>query len=79
MPADKNGDFLRRPPSSIEAEQAVLGAVISNNRALERISEFLRPEHFTEGLHQKIYAAALRLVEKGHLADAITILKFLGG
>ncbi len=37
---------LREPPHNIEAEKAVLGAIFAENRAYERVSEFLRPEHF---------------------------------
>ena len=70
-----SGDFLRKPPASVEAEQAVLSAIITNNKALER--EFLRPEHFVEVMHQKIYDACLRLIEKGHLADTITLKNYL--
>ncbi len=73
------GDFLRKPPSSVEAEQAVISAVISNNRALERVSEFLKPEHFIEVMHQKIFEACQRLIEKGHLADTITLKNYLEG
>ena len=77
--ATKNvsGDFLRKPPASIEAEQAVLSAIITNNKALEKVSEFLKPEHFVEVMHQKIYEACLRLIEKGHLADIITLKNYL--
>ena len=72
-----NGDFLRKPPASVEAEQAVLSAIITNNRALEKVSEFLKPEHFVEVMHQKIYDACLRLSEKGHVVDTITLKNFL--
>jgi replicative DNA helicase len=77
MAENAKGDFLRKPPASVEAEQAVLSSIITNNKAFERVSEFLRPEHFTEGLHRKIYEACSRLVEKGHLADAITVKNYL--
>ena len=72
-----NGDFLRRPPSSIEAEQALLSAIITNNKALEKVSEFLRAEHFIEVAHNKIYDACTKLIEKGHLADIITLKNYL--
>ena len=36
----------RVPPHNFEAEQALLGAILLNNRAIERVSEFLRAEHF---------------------------------
>jgi len=74
---DNRGDSLRRPPANVEAEQALLGAMLLNTRVLERVSEYLRPEHFVEAMHQKIYAAALTLSEKGHLVDAITVKNFL--
>ena len=38
----------RIPPQNSEAEQALLGAILSNNRALEKVSEFLLPEHFRQ-------------------------------
>ncbi len=72
-----NGDFLRKPPSSVEAEQAVLSAILLSNKALESMSEFLRPQHFVELTHQKIYEACLNLIEKGHLADTITLKNYL--
>lgn len=72
-----NGDFLRRPPSSVEAEQALLSAIITNNKALEKVSEFLRNEHFIEKAHQIIYDACVKLIEKGHLADIITLKNYL--
>ena len=72
-----NGDFLRQTPSSIEAEQALLSAIITNNKAIEKVSEYLRPEHFVEIAHKKIYDACLKLIEKGHLADIITLKNYL--
>ncbi len=74
---NKNGNFLRRPPSSVEAEQALLSAIITNNRAIEKVSEFLRPEHFVELSHKKIYETCAKLIEKGHLADVITLKNYL--
>jgi len=73
----KSGDFLRRPPASVEAEQAVLSAIITNNKAFERVADFLRAEHFSEGLHGRIYGACVTLIEKGHLADVITLKNYL--
>jgi replicative DNA helicase len=74
---DKAGNFLRKPPASVEAEQALLSAILSNNRVLERVSEYLLPEHFAEAAHRKIYDACMKLAEKGHLADAITVKNYL--
>ncbi|MDR3126733.1 MAG: replicative DNA helicase [Rickettsiales bacterium] len=74
---NKNGDFLRKPPASVEAEQALLSAILSNTRVLERVSEYLLPEHFVEAAHRRIYDACAKLSEKGHLVDAITVKNYL--
>ncbi len=63
----------RHPPSNDRAEMALLGALLANNKAYERISEFLAPEHFVDPVHGRIYQAIVRRVEAGQLADAITL------
>ncbi|MFI3241568.1 MAG: replicative DNA helicase [Alphaproteobacteria bacterium] len=63
-------------PQNIEAEQALLGAIIANNKSFEKISEFLRPEHFADPIHSKIYEVLLKLITKGHVADVITLKNY---
>ncbi len=63
----------RLPPSNLQAEQALLGALLANNRAYERVSEFLAPEHFADPIHGRVFAAIQRRVEAGQLADAVTL------
>ncbi|HLJ06500.1 MAG TPA: DnaB-like helicase N-terminal domain-containing protein, partial [Acetobacteraceae bacterium] len=63
----------RLPPSNLQAEQALLGALLANNRAYERVSEFLSPEHFADPIHGRIYQAIVRRIEAGQLADAVTL------
>jgi replicative DNA helicase len=63
----------RRPPSNMEAEQALLGALLANNLAYERVSDFLLPDHFVDGIHGRIFAAVARRIEAGQLADAVTL------
>ncbi len=63
----------RLPPANLEAEQALLGALLANNKAYERVSEFLEPEHFADAVHGRIFAAIRRRVENGQLADAVTL------
>ncbi len=63
----------RLPPSNVQAEQALLGALLANNRAYERVSEFLAPEHFADPIHGRIFQAIARRVEAGQLADAVTL------
>ena len=64
---------LRLTPCDIETEQALLGAILINNDAFERVSSFLQPEHFQEPLHQRIYEAIGRVVRKGQLASPVTL------
>ncbi|WP_354189199.1 replicative DNA helicase [Bartonella silvatica] len=68
---------FRQLPYNIEAEQALLGATLVNNDAFDRVSDFLKPEHFFEPLHQKIYDVLSRLIKKGKVADPITIKPFI--
>jgi replicative DNA helicase len=63
----------RLPPSNLAAEQALLGALLANNKAYERVSEFLAAEHFADPIHGRIYQAIQRRVEAGQLADVVTL------
>src|ERR1700761_547839 len=63
----------RLPPSNVQAEQALLGALLANNKAYERVSEFLAAEHFADPIHGRIYQAISRRVEAGQLADPVTL------
>src|SRR5580698_5821170 len=63
----------RLPPSNLQAEQALLGALLANNKAYERISEFLAPDHFADPIHGRIYQAIARRIEAGQLADAVML------
>ncbi|MBB5374115.1 replicative DNA helicase [Acidocella aromatica] len=63
----------RLPPSNVQAEQALLGALLANNKAYERVSEFLTAEHFADPIHGRIYAAIQRRCEAGQIADPVTL------
>ena len=60
-------------PHNIEAEQALLGALLYNNLSYEHVSDFLRPEHFSHQAHGSIYSAIVLLLEKGQVADPVTL------
>ncbi|MBE1236339.1 replicative DNA helicase [Phaeovibrio sulfidiphilus] len=67
----------RQLPANLEAEQALLGAILTNNQVLERVGDFLIADHFLHPAHQKIYAAAQNLFSQNHLANAITLKPYL--
>ena len=68
----------RTPPHNVEAEQALLGAILVNNDAFDRVSDFLRPEHFSEELHRRIFEIASQLIRAGKVATPVTMKTFLG-
>jgi len=76
QPAE-NPPLFRSAPHNIEVEQALLGAILVNNEAYYRVSDFLAPEHFFEPLHQKIYKDIGSLVRTGKSASPITLKTFL--
>lgn len=67
----------REAPHNIEAEQALLGAILVNNDAFYRVSDFLKPTHFFEPLHRKIYEVAGELIRMGKMANPVTLKTFL--
>jgi len=66
-------DTLPLPPTNAEAEQALLGAILINNGAHGRVAEVLRAEHFSSPVHGRIYAAIGKLIERGQVANPITL------
>ena len=58
---------------NIEAEQTLLGALLVDNEATYKVISFLEPEHFYEPVHQRIYTAILRSLERGVMATAVTL------
>src|SRR5262249_5688113 len=69
--------LYRSAPHNIEAEQALLGAILINNDAFYRVSDFLKPAHFFETVHQKIFDVAANLIRVGKTATPITLKTFL--
>jgi replicative DNA helicase len=68
---------FRSAPHNIEAEQALLGAILVNNDAFYRVSDFLEPKHFFEPIHQTIFETAGSLIRMGKIATPVTLKTFL--
>src|ERR1700688_4311215 len=62
---DQGTPAFRSAPHNIEAEQSLLGAILVNNDAFYRVSDFLEPKHFFEPIHQTIYETSGSLVRIG--------------
>ncbi len=67
---------VTRLPRNIEAEQSLIGALLANNKAFEKVSEFLRAEHFSDPIHVKVFDVISRIIQKGHTADVITLKNY---
>jgi replicative DNA helicase len=77
--ADPNAEIdplYKEIPHNLEAEQALLGAILINNDVMEKVQDFLLPEHFANAAHNKIYAACKIMIEKGQLVTPITLKPF---
>ena len=71
---EHEGDSLyRQIPHNIEAEAGLLGALLVDNRALERTSDFLKADHFFAPAHQRIFTAISKLIERGQTANPVTL------
>ncbi|HEV8714241.1 MAG TPA: replicative DNA helicase [Candidatus Binatia bacterium] len=71
-------DTLRKvPPQSLDAEESVLGGVLFDTHALDRVIEVLSVDDFYRASHRKIFRAMLALSEKGEPIDLITLSDLL--
>lgn len=73
---DLESEDYQALPHNLEIEQALLGAVLVDNEAMQRIS-FLAPHHFYEPLHERIFETVTRLIERGQLAVPATVKTYL--
>jgi replicative DNA helicase len=64
-------------PFSLDAEQAVLGAILFDNEVYYRVSSFLKPEHFYDPVHGVIYGAMEKLISSGRLASPVMLNTYL--
>ncbi len=74
---DDPSPLYREAPGNIEAEQALLGAILVNNDAFYRVSDFLKPEHFYEPLHRQIFEVSGQQIRMGKTSNPVTIKTFL--
>jgi replicative DNA helicase len=63
----------RVAPHNLEAEQALLGAILFDNETYNRINSNLQPKHFFDPVHGRIFEACVELITAGELADGVTL------
>lgn len=63
----------RLPPQNLQAERALLGGILANNRAYERVADFLEPDHFMDPVNGHIYRRITERILDGYTADAVTL------
>ena len=74
---DLGAAAYRTAPHNIEAEQSLLGAILVNNDAFYRVSDFLEPKHFFEPIHQLIFETAGSIIRAGKVATPVTLKTFV--
>lgn len=76
LPSNEAPDY-KEAPHNVEAEQALLGAILVNNEAYDRVSDFIAPEHFYEPIHREIFAVCAKIILAGKIATPVTAKTFL--
>ena len=61
------------PPQNVEAEQSVLGGILIENDAINKVTEIVTPDDFYRDAHRKIYNALINLTERDEPADLVTL------
>jgi len=68
-------DMITTAPHNLEAEQALLGSILFDNAAYERLTDRLQPRHFFEPFHQRLFGAIEAFIRKGQLAEPIVLME----
>ena len=77
MPDDPQIDARKLPPHSLEAEQSVLGGLLLDNDAADRVGDVAAAEDFYSDAHRVIYRHVMQLIANGKPADVVTLAESL--
>src|SRR5689334_24506283 len=77
MPDDSQVSSIKVPPHSLEAEQSVLGGLLLENAAVDRIADLLAADDFYSDAHRTVYGAIVGLIQDNKPADVITVSDIL--
>ena len=76
LPAPPEGTQIDALPQNIEAEQALLGAILTNNDVYDRISSVVKAEHFFDPVHARIFERAAARIQKNAIVSPVTLKPF---
>jgi len=77
LQAESGSEVSIGVPHSIEAEQQLLGAILTNNDLFDRVASIVRAEHFYDPVHARIFETAAARIAKNNLASPVTLKAFL--
>ena len=75
--SDNGTEQAEALPHNIEAEQQLLGAILTNNESFDKVSSIVKPQHFYDPVHQRIFEVAAARIAKNALASPVTLKAFL--
>ncbi len=76
-PVDKELAAIKLPPHSVEAEQSILGGLLLENNAWDKIADVIARQDFYRHDHRLIYQSVTKLLEQGKPADVVTVAEYL--
>ena len=76
-PVDKELAAIKLPPHSVEAEQSILGGLLLENNAWDKIADVIKRQDFYRHDHKLIYQSVTKLLEQGKPADVVTVAEYL--
>lgn len=79
IPINQDVAAMRVPPSNLQAEQLLLGCILTHPNAYRAVEEFLKPEHFADPRHGAIYRASVTMIERGETPNAVTLKNHFEG
>ena len=75
--SEKGSEVSIGVPHSIEAEQQLLGAILTNNDLFDRVASIVRADHFYDPVHARIFETASARIAKNNLASPVTLKAFM--
>ena len=77
VPVDAMERRLKVPPNSVEAEQSLIGGLMQDNEAWDKVADLITSQDFYRKDHRLIFAAIADLAEDGHPSDVVTVSEYL--